>query len=297
MIPSDIHAEIISFPETSIIVATSPTVINSVTLMTFFSDSICSKSSDLFLWVSLFSFLYFAPLDFDVPWSFSNVSLICFWTSSSEGAEVLMEDFLFLNWGFFVICSLLITSFAILLLFFLFLLSESPSLGLLNLFKSIFSPVFFNPESFSYFVWIFESFSVVLSTVFLSEIKLSSFLVEISFIGFKSISPTFLNLWKEDFEVIVLDWAFCSCSFSNFILNSSFSLFFSSIRSWDSTLLDLSDLNSASKRSYWLWEIFVVGLASISWPFEERNSTTLSREILNSLITLFNLILFNSDIN
>ena len=31
IIPNDIHAEIISFPETSIIEATSPTVINSVT--------------------------------------------------------------------------------------------------------------------------------------------------------------------------------------------------------------------------------------------------------------------------
>ena len=56
----------ISVDVISIIVATSPTVINSVTFIVFFSDSLEAKSSsDFNLCESLFSFLYLAPFDLD----------------------------------------------------------------------------------------------------------------------------------------------------------------------------------------------------------------------------------------
>ena len=274
---------------------------NSVTWITFLSASICSSSSNLFLCVSLFSFLYLAALDFD-DCSFSNVSFICFWTSSSEGdTEVTLLLFLISD-VFFELSFWPTTSLDILLRFLLdFELSSSDS-GFLNFSRSIFSPVFFKPESFSYLVWIFDFFSSlfesssstddwIFSLFTIRSFGLSSFFLS------RFISPTFLNWWKEDLDVIVPLLDFSSFSCSNLILNSSFSFCFSSIKSCNSTLLDLSELNSARSKSYWAWEILVVGLASISCPFDERNSTTLSREILNSLITLFNLILFTSLIN
>ena len=73
----------------SIRVAISPTVINSVTFNILLLASISANSSSDFCHAGLFYlFLYFAPLDlFDLPWSFSSVSRICFWTSSSEGSS------------------------------------------------------------------------------------------------------------------------------------------------------------------------------------------------------------------
>ena len=303
IIPRDIQAEIISFPETSIIVAISPTVINSVTFITFFSASVFSISSSvLFLWVSLFSFLYFDALDFEEVCNFSRVSLICFWTSSSDGANGLILPLLNFKFSLlFVEASLTTTSFAILLLFFFVFWSALSDSFFLRLSKSIVWPVCLSPESFSYLVSILvgdfsiiflSSTSFTVSTFFSVFSNFSLTMLDL----FKSISPTFLNCWIDDLDVIVCLCIFNSLSFSACTLISSFSFFFSSLRSWDSTLLDRSELNSFSNKSYWVWDIFVVGRASISCPFVDKNSTTLSSEILNSLITLFNLILFNSDI-
>ena len=296
IIPSDIHADIISFPETSIIVAISPTVINSVTLITFLSASVFSiSSSNLFLWVSLFSFLYFDALDLEEVCNFSNVSLICFCTSSSDGTlgvTLLLDSlkFLFLSTAE----SLVIISFAILLLFlFIFWSVWSFESGFLKFSRLMVWPVSFMPESFSYLVSIFDEVLSWFSwfwTTFFSSV----FFWETGFS--KSISPTFLNCCIDDFDVMTFLWIFNSFSCSAFARITSFSFFFSSLKSSDSTLLDLSELNSFNNKSYWICEIFVVGLASILWPFEDKNSTTRSREILNSLKTLFNLILFNSDI-
>src|SRR5690606_4313147 len=73
---------------TSISVANSLTVTNSVTLSVLLSASCCARSCSVFcLWKSLFSLRYFAPLDLEaLPWSFSKVSRTCFCTSSSVGS-------------------------------------------------------------------------------------------------------------------------------------------------------------------------------------------------------------------
>jgi hypothetical protein len=94
--------------------------------------------------------------------------------------------------------SFFITSFAILLLFFLTFSPTSLFSVFLKLSKSIVWPVFFNPESFSYLVSILaEGFSTLLTSSF----SIISFLVKSGSITlftfvlglFKSISPTFLN--------------------------------------------------------------------------------------------------------
>ena len=284
-----------SFVETFIMVATSPTVINSVTFIDFLSILIFSKSSSLlFLWTSLFSFLYFDALDLEEDWSFSRVSLICFWTTSSVG-DAMSFDCL-LNLSFFSELWLLFkaTSFAILLLF-LFDFTDLSVFSSLS--RSIFSPVFFKPDNFSNFVCIlWESrFSVFLSVSGLAFSTLSiSFEMVFCFFKSRFISPIFLNLGMDELEVMTWFFSFSICSFSNLILNSSFSFFFSSLKSCDSTLLDLSELNSWESSEYCSSEIFEVGLASISCPLDNKNSTTRSNEILNSLTTLFNLTLFSA---
>ena len=88
MIPSDIQVPITFVIGTSIIVATSPTVTNSVTLIVLLPSSIalCS-SSERWRCVSLLSLLYLAALDLEpLPCSLSSVSLIWFFTSSSVGS-------------------------------------------------------------------------------------------------------------------------------------------------------------------------------------------------------------------
>ena len=125
----------------------------------------------------------------------------------------------------------------------------------------------------------FETSSTI-SLFFLDPLKLSRSIFP-KWIGF---FISFLSMKEACFL------SFSSSSFSFFNLNSSFSFLFSSLKSWDSTLFDLSELNSFKNKLYWSGEILVVGLASISWPFEAKNSTALSREILNSLSTLFNLV-------
>ena len=139
-------------------VATSPTVTNSVTFKILLSAS-CSASSfsDFSRWESLFSRRYFAPLDFVVfPWSFSKVSRICFWISSSEGSSFCMA-------GRCCFCPPLFwlgfrlpgpVSFV---MRFLRRLFPSPSAGFLgsgflNCVRSIFWPVAFNPLNFLYCV-------------------------------------------------------------------------------------------------------------------------------------------------
>ena len=141
-----------------IIVATSPTVINSVTFKVFFSASFWAiSSSDLSLWESLFSFLYFAPFE-DLPWSFSRVSRICFCTSSSLGSfetnlvfEVLLKFFLFCWEGF-------TGSLEILILFLLELVDCLLEFSLVfsNFPKSILSPTVFKPLNFLYLVSMLE---------------------------------------------------------------------------------------------------------------------------------------------
>ena len=289
----------------SIIVATSPTVINSVTLIVFFSASFKAKSSsDLSLWESLFSFLYLAPLE-DLPWSFSRVSRICFWTSSSVGSLLttlvrvaLLKFFFCWTFGF-------IGSFEILILF----LFEPTPLCLLeigfcfsNFPRSILSPTVFKPLSLVYLVSILElfelsstfssTFSSIFSDCFSSEIDSLCFgLLKLSRSIFPRWTGFFISaLWINE----AFFFSFSSISFSILSLNSSFSFRFSSLKSWDSTLLDLSELNSLRNKSYWSPDILVVGLASTSWPLLAKNSTALSREILNSLNTLFSLVNFVS---
>ena len=285
-------------------VATSPTVMNSVTLIVFFSASFWAMSSSNFnLWESLFSLRYLAPFD-DLPCNFSKVSLICFWTSSSLGSfettlalEVLLKFFLFWLVGF--------TGSLLILILFLFEPEDcllALGFGFSNFPKSILSPTVFKPLNFLYLVSIF-----VLSLGLSSELSWTGFFGSISFgkssLGFdsdfgfglfklsKSILPKCTGFLISALSINeAFFFCFSSISFSILSLNSSFSFLFSSLKSWDSTLLDLSELNSFKNKSYCSDEIFVVGLASISWPFTDKNSTALSREILNSLSTLFNLV-------
>ena len=147
IIPKDIHVEIISVEVISIIVATSPTVINSVTFIVFFSASFWAKtSSDFNLWESLLPFLYLAPLEDDLPCNFSKVSRICFWTSTSDGSLAtgldlpdLLNVLLLLDTDGFT------GSLEILILFLLEagLIFGVVGLGLLNFPKSILSPTVF----------------------------------------------------------------------------------------------------------------------------------------------------------
>ena len=244
------------------------------------------------MWTSLFSFLYLDALDFEEDWSFSSVSLICFWTTSSAGPAISFTCFL--NLSFFSVLWLLLAtiSFAILLLLRLDLVILSSVFLILS--RSIFSPVFFNPLNFSNLVFILcSSFSIFISSSFL-VIGLIGFEICFSFFKSRFISPTFLNLGMEELDLITLCFSFSSCSFSNLTLNSSFSFFFSSLKSCDSTLLDLSELNSWESKKYCSLEIFDVGLASISCPYDDKNSLIRSREILNSLITLFSRTLFST---
>ena len=109
-IPKDIQAPMTLFTGTSIIVESSFTVTNSVTLriVLSFSCRACS-SSVLWRWLSRFSLRYLAPLDLiDFPCSFSKVSRTCFCTSSSVGSAFmkgLLFPFLFL---FFLLSLLLL---------------------------------------------------------------------------------------------------------------------------------------------------------------------------------------------
>src|SRR6187402_1196955 len=88
MIPKDIQVPITFVIGTSIMMAISPTVTNSVTLMVLLpsSKARCS-SSDFWRCVSLLSLLYLAAFDFPpFPCNFSRVSRIWFLTSSSVGS-------------------------------------------------------------------------------------------------------------------------------------------------------------------------------------------------------------------
>ena len=165
MIPSDIHADIICVELISIMVATSPTVTNSVTLRILLSASCnASTSSDFWRWESRFSRRYLAPFDLEVfPCSFSSVSRICFWISSSVGSSLatagrccLLPRLLGLRFPGPV-------SFVIRFLRRL-LLSLSAGFfgaGFLNFDKSILSPADFKPLNFLYWVSIFPEFSAV----------------------------------------------------------------------------------------------------------------------------------------
>ena len=153
IIPKVIHAEIISVGETSIIVAISFAVTNSVTFnILLSSSSAANSSSDFCLCWSLLSFLYLAALPLeDLPCNFSNVSLICCWTSSSLGSS--LEGLLNLS---FCLDFELDTLFwkesscfdIILLLLFLDLVFGVSGCFSFSSSKSIFSPVDFRPESF-----------------------------------------------------------------------------------------------------------------------------------------------------
>src|SRR5690554_299754 len=86
MMPNDIHAAITCVIGTSIMVATSLTVTNSVTFIILLSSSARASSSFLRC-KSRLSLLYLAALDrFCLPCSLSSVSLIWFLTSSSVGS-------------------------------------------------------------------------------------------------------------------------------------------------------------------------------------------------------------------
>ena len=209
--PNVIQVEIISLDETFIIVAISPTVMNSVTLIDFLSELTFSKSSSvLFLWTSLFSFLYFDALDLEEDCNFSSVSLICFWTTSSDGAVTSLGCLLSLSL-FSELCLLFeIISLAILLLF-LFDLTKLSS-AFLILSRSIFSPVFFNPDNFSNLVCILKS---SFWTIFLLSFSTSEVWSEsgFSFFLLRFISPTFLNLGIDELEVMTRFFSFSSCYF------------------------------------------------------------------------------------
>ena len=77
---------------TSIIVANSFTVTNSVSFSTFSCCSCSASSCSAFWrWISRFSFRYLAPLDLAfLPCSLSRVSRTCFWTSSSVGSILVI---------------------------------------------------------------------------------------------------------------------------------------------------------------------------------------------------------------
>ena len=150
IIPNVIQAEMISVVDTSIIVAISLAVTNSVTFRILLSFSWAAiSSSDFNLCKSRLSFLYFAalPLTF-FPWSFSKVSLICCWTSSSDGSSLTI----FLGLLLFLSdenLSLDISLFwGTILLLLLLAFDCDLSSDLFNSSKFIFSPVAFIPDSF-----------------------------------------------------------------------------------------------------------------------------------------------------
>ena len=274
-------------------------------------------------------FLYLAPFEDDLPCNFSKVSRICFWTSTSEGSLATGLD---LPPGLLKVLLLLLEtvgftgSLEILILFLLEteLCFEAADLGLSNLPKSILSPTVFKTLNLVYLVLILELsltsstwdsdfiFSTVktgfitffsafdstlgsvlgsvLGSILSSVLGLALGLLNLS----KSIFPKWTGFLISALSIKeFLFFSFSSNSFSSLILSSSFSFLFSSLKSWDSTLLDLSELNSFKNKVYWSGEILVVGLASISCPLEARNSTALSREMLNSLKILFNLFSFS----
>ncbi len=85
-------------------------------------------------------------------------------------------------------------------------------------------------------------------------------------------------------------------SFSRSKRKISFSFLFSSLTSIDASFFPLSAENCLFKAACSSPEIFALGEASISKPLVFKNSTALSREIFNSLKTLFILITLLSDI-
>ena len=106
--PSDIQAPITLLIGTSIIVANSFTVTNSVTFK-IFSCCSCSASScsAFWRWVSRFSLRYLAPLDLvPFPCKRSRVSRTCFCTSSSVGSILVIILFFF---SFFAVSPPLVT--------------------------------------------------------------------------------------------------------------------------------------------------------------------------------------------
>ena len=179
MIPRDIQAEIISVVETSIIVATSLAVTNSVTLRVLLSIS-CISASTSICWRcwSLLSLRYLTPFPFfDLPLSFSSVSRTCFWTSASvgstfgapkRGAPFRAAAPAFAPLGPVPLCTGPLGAFEpglalMILLRFRFsafaagLASSFFFFGFWNLERSIFSPIILGPESFLYCVSIFSS--------------------------------------------------------------------------------------------------------------------------------------------
>ena len=199
IIPNIIQDEIISVTGTSIIVATSLTVTNSVTFKILLSSACASNSaSDCSRWASLLFLRYFAPFPLeDFPCNFSRVSLTCFWISASVGSSFLTGDGLCpplapLNPGLLFPDTALLFPWVglplepgapglltIRLRFFFasvlesFLTSGFFFLGLSNCFKSIFFPVKFGPSNFLYWVLIASELSEETSSSFDSVFKAS----------------------------------------------------------------------------------------------------------------------------
>ena len=211
IIPRVIQAEIISVEEIFIIVATSPTVINSVTLRTLLSASTWAiSSSDFWRCWDLLSLRYLAPFDFVVlPWSFSRVSRICFWTSSSVGSSFFIGTIRF--FGLLLPFKLLLDGFMslLILLRFLFLASSTVFSFLLTSSKFIVCPVFFGPDNFLYLVVKVSLSSSLLSTS-VSDIE-SSFKTVVSVT-----CPLDVSILSEDDESIL----FCLSVFCAMILDS-----------------------------------------------------------------------------
>ena len=116
---------------------------------------------------SLLSFLYLAALPFELfPWSFSRVSLTCFWTSSALGSSLADgEDLALLILAFWTglwpglnggLCPGFAVSLGLLILLLFFLewieAGDSFFFSVLNFDKSIVSPVDLRPDNFLYWV-------------------------------------------------------------------------------------------------------------------------------------------------
>ena len=212
---------------------------NSVIFIFLLSSACWANSSSLLsLCWSLLSFLYLAPLDFeDLPWSFSRVSLICFWISSSVGSTFWFKFFDLLSLLNLFARSLGWETSLLILFLLLFLDSSTWSSFFLIESKSMTSPVFFKPVNFWKFVWIFDEssgsfFSSSFSNSFWTGLEISV----LDSISFDASSST--SNFSSDF----------SWSFSSIICFSSSSFFFWVLISSSLSLSDLSVWNSARRR-------------------------------------------------
>ena len=135
--------------------------------------------------------MYLAPLPFELlPWSFSSVSLTCFWTSSALGSSLvevvffgLKLDFWAVLWpGFWEVFALSLG--LLILLLFLFEFDED---GLsfffsdLNFDKSIVSPVDLSPDNFLYLVVTVSDSSLISWLPTLTSLLTTSSVVAIDF--------------------------------------------------------------------------------------------------------------------